>query len=341
MSVYKHNRTGRWVAQVSERGRKRQIGTFATKREALEALRAEAAREIRPTMTVTAWRERWLANPDWKQSTRQHNAERTIAFEREHGKRQMNAVDRRVARDWVLRYPSTHGALSAMFGAAVYDDVLEINPFSKLVKKKTARRDIRADWLGERELRGLELAAVEVHGPVYGSSMAAMIRFAAETGVRPGELFVVEDRDLDPERGALYVRRAADSKTRTIGLPKNGQEREIVLSRRAAEAADSALRHGDNPRIFSSPRGRQFWLPSLSGAWRPVAAAAGRAGMDFYELRHFCATRLLERGVPDWQVAVQLGHTDGGELVRKVYGHPSERLARDAVRRALDEGDVA
>jgi integrase len=37
--------------------------------------------------------------------------------------------------------------------------------------------------------------------------------------------------------------------------------------------------------------------------------------MDFYELRHFCATRLLELGVSHADVAIQLGHTYGGALV--------------------------
>ena len=35
-------------------------------------------------------------------------------------------------------------------------------------------------------------------------------------------------------------------------------------------------------------------------------------------------------------VAVQLGHTDGGELVRKVYGHPAPRHSLDRVRGVLD-----
>ena len=66
-----------------------------------------------------------------------------------------------------------------------------------------------------------------------------------------------------------------------------------------------------------------------------VKTAAGREGMDFYELRHYCATRLLERGVSDADVAVALGHTDGGELVRRVYGHPAERHSLDRVRDAM------
>ncbi len=35
-------------------------------------------------------------------------------------------------------------------------------------------------------------------------------------------------------------------------------------------------------------------------------------------------------------VAVQLGHTDGGALVMSTYGHPSEDAARDRLRKAYE-----
>jgi hypothetical protein len=37
---------------------------------------------------------------------------------------------------------------------------------------------------------------------------------------------------------------------------------------------------------------------------------------------------LLERGVTPWDVAIQLGHTDGGQLVMERCGHPTEAGAR-------------
>ena len=48
------------------------------------------------------------------------------------------------------------------------------------------------------------------------------------------------------------------------------------------------------------------------------------------------ATLLLERGVTPWDVAIQLGHTDGGQLVMELYGHPSEAGARARVLAAWD-----
>jgi integrase len=49
--------------------------------------------------------------------------------------------------------------------------------------------------------------------------------------------------------------------------------------------------------LLVTPRDRRFSKSSLYYYWNPVRAAFGRPGMDYYELRHFCATHLLELGV--------------------------------------------
>ncbi|HEY4428985.1 MAG TPA: hypothetical protein VGN08_12340 [Solirubrobacteraceae bacterium] len=45
---------------------------------------------------------------------------------------------------------------------------------------------------------------------------------------------------------------------------------------------------------------------------------------------------LLERGVTPWDVAHQLGHTDGGQLIMELYGHPSEAGTRARLLAAWD-----
>lgn len=360
---YKVSATGRWAAQGRVSGKRVQLGTFPTKREAAAA---EAAhKRARPTsdVTVAEWQRVWLGKRGWKESTRQHNAERTKAFVDEHGKKRIAAINRTVARDFLAEHPSCHGALSAMFGAAMYEDgdhgdpLLQHNPFSRLMKRTTRRRDLQSEWMDGSVVDALEACARRVLGPVPGEVAASMVRFAAETGIRPGELFLVGASDLDPDAGVLAVRWAADSKTRTVERPKNGRPREVVLSRRAAEAAQRAQRLIAGPQriipprllataspaevaptalIFCAPGGKQFWNSGWGYYWHQIRAAAGRPGMDFYELRHFAATRLIEAGLDDRDVATQLGHTDGGELVRKVYGHPSERLALKRIRAVLN-----
>jgi integrase len=58
--------------------------------------------------------------------------------------------------------------------------------------------------------------------------------------------------------------------------------------------------------------------------------------MALHELRHFCATYLLELGLAPVDAAVQLGHTDGGALVMSTYGQPSERAARARIAAAMN-----
>jgi integrase len=62
-----------------------------------------------------------------------------------------------------------------------------------------------------------------------------------------------------------------------------------------------------------------------------------RDRLELYERRHACATLLLERGLPSHVVANQLGHTDGGALAQRLYGHPSERGMREQIHLAFSE----
>ncbi len=84
--------------------------------------------------------------------------------------------------------------------------------------------------------------------------------------------------------------------------------------------------------IFHTPCGKRLTKGTLAYLWRPIVAAwraRGGRDLDLHELRHACATLLLERGLAPADVAVQLGHTDGGRLVMTLYGHPNEDRARD------------
>ena len=47
------------------------------------------------------------------------------------------------------------------------------------------------------------------------------------------------------------------------------------------------------------------------------------------------ATAFLNGGASEWDVAIQLGHRDGGKLVRELYGHPDEDLVRERLRAAV------
>jgi integrase len=78
-----------------------------------------------------------------------------------------------------------------------------------LIDYNTAKRGVPNPVRRSKEKRPFESwqqidAVAERLGLVYGP----MVVFAAATGLRPSELFAVEQRDVDRTAGVLYVRRA-------------------------------------------------------------------------------------------------------------------------------------
>ena len=335
MSIIK--KRGKYVAQVYDPSikRMRQVGTFNTRREALKAEGQAYDRRVSKTETVGSFADRWTRDfPRRAASTNKHNAERVRAFAKHYGGKRLSSVTRQQARQWALEHPSEHPALRAMFADALRDDLVIANPFADLgINRKTPKRRLDPDWLTLEDVHRLADTALKVHVKATGQLVRNAILVSAYTGIRPGELFALEHADVRP--GELVISKAVQSRTNTIGPPKNGRTRVITLPDMAAEAIRSTPRLHER-LVFTSPRGRQLYQSSWHGLWNPVRCAFGRDQMHYYELRHFTATHLLELGLTPSDVAVQLGHTDGGVLVQTVYGHPSDARARDRIREALD-----
>jgi integrase len=264
-------------------------------------------------------------------------------FAAHFGDRALGSITRLEARQWAIEQSrNTRNVIRTMFSAAVRDGLVKENPFASMgFKESRGRKDIRV--LPADELERLADLSLTVHGPEYGPTFRAMILFSAYVGLRPGELFALQWEDVQPDymvRGkrapSVHISRnvAIDGATTT---PKNGKARRVVLPPPAEAAWRQVPVREGCPYVFTTPTGKRLSRSSLTYLWRPVRAAAGYPKMDYYELRHFCATYLLERGVMHADVAVQLGHTDGGALVMSTYGHPNEDSARDRVLSAFKD----
>lgn len=313
--------------------RKRWVGTFATRREAREAERSNSRRRpVTAEVTCDEFARRWQV--DYARSapaTRRTYRYALVRFSKDFARVRLCDLERPAVRAWALRQPQSNvRAVRAMLNDAINDGLHPgPNPFANLrLEQPRGRKDLTA--LVETELHELGETALAVHGD-YGGTFRAIILFAAYVGLRPGELFALERADLRYDEVA--IRQNLDG-TGQLKAPKNGKARVVVLPPPAREALLDVPAHLDVPWLFVTRGGRRFSKSSLLYYWNPVRAAFGRPGMDFYELRHFCATHLLELGVSHADVAVQLGHTDGGALVMSTYGHPSEDLARERLKRA-------
>lgn len=322
----------RWTASGYDPAtkRKRHLGTFPTKGEAREVeaqWRLKAKGSSRETCDRLA--ARWTTDyPRPTASTNKHNAERVKAFGRDFNGIRIGDIDKPTARKWALTHPGNLPAVRAMFGDVERDGLIASNPFSNLrLPGSKGRKLITA--LTEPDLRAV---AALCHDPRmeladYSQIMEAMILFEGYVGMRPGELYALR---ADHVRGDRVL---IDTATKTH------TDRWIVVPRPAGEAI-RGLPRNPSGLLFQSPRGKQWTTGSFGYYWRRLRMLANRPGLDFYELRHAAATMLLERGVSPWDVAIQLGHTDGGQLVMSLYGHPSQDAARARIAAAYDT-DIA
>lgn len=267
---------------------------------------------------------------------------------------------RRMAKRFAERNPGRARAVSAFFSDAVDEGFIEQNPFHRLgLGRGKGRGGRKLVALNREEVDLLAEAAREENGD-FGDVFEAMVLTLAWTGVRPGELFVLRWTDIDWETNRITVRRSYRTKSKElVPYTKNTEQRTIVMPeplraplRRLQAAHDPSERPaGDEDNVFATREGKQFMLQGFQYYWRPVRASfeekvrerdkglepskrryrllfedadGKKRNLDPYELRHFCATYLLSRGLPAHRVARQLGHKDNGALVLATYAHPDE-----------------
>ncbi|HEV2058196.1 MAG TPA: site-specific integrase [Solirubrobacteraceae bacterium] len=311
------------------------LGTFDTRREAAER-EAEHALSTRPTgrETIESFAGRWVRDyPRPRLSSNTSNADRIKALMRELGGIRLTDLSRPMAREWALKHRWAVPAARAMYADAINDGLVDSNPFSGLrLPGSEGRRRIVA--LTEGELQGLAEQALKAWpDDGWAWSYRAMILFAGYVGLRPGELFALQRANVAGD--LCLIERALESKSGTIGPTKNGRSRTVTVPPVARDAIADLPRNASG-LLFESPRGQMWRQPSHHHRWKVVRSMAGRPGLDFYELRHCAATMLLERGMTPWDVAIQLGHQDGGRLVTSLYGHPSEVAARERLLACWD-----
>lgn len=357
--IYKrYTRSGdtRWVVKVyigqSADGRKldKHIGTFGTRREA-KAAEADAVKQFATKSgneTIAEFADRWLDDyPRERNSTRRCHEQAIKKFIAAHGKRLPQTITRQEARKWAMAHRSSHASLRAMWQDMLNENIVATNPWANLrLPQSKGRAD--TDPPSAAQLDRLMVVARKLKPGPHGEQYASMIEFAAYTGMRRGEVCVLEWRDVNFKHSRVRVTKTL-SDDREILPPKNGKARTIVLAPQAAAALKRLPRPlDDSARIFSTPNGRRYSKSTWHYHWNPVRVGADMPALDWHELRHYCATYMrYVLGLTREQAAGQLGHTDGGWLIDKLYAHADDDAMLYAIEQAFrdagrpDDDDAA
>jgi integrase len=322
-----------WAYRYRDAGRgsaRRQVGGFATRAEAQKALRKDLDR-LGPgggaaTMTLCDLVDEYLrvhqAAPVTVAKLRWLLGKATAPL----GEMRLAELSSRRVYAWRLAMPEGHRfeatqALRQVLNRAVDWGLIDFNP---------ARRGIRNSQRRPREKRPFESwAQVEALasrlGPIYGP----MIIFGAAAGLRPSELFALEQHDVDRGLGVVYVRRAY-ANGRVKATKTRLSNRAVPLQAKALEALDR-LPPSDNPILFPNARGGRIDFRVFARRhWKPAQEAAGiEPHRDLYDMRHTYATFALRAGVPVFAVSRFIGSSIA--MIDRHYGH----LANDSRQHAV------
>jgi len=136
-----------------------------------------------------------------------------------------------------------------------------------------------------------------------------VIRFALNTGLRIGEIFIVLWSNVDWEKGVLNV-----------FAPKTGKIRVVPMNQDTRKVLEAWALGKKNEFVFYNyETGKPF--VDLSAGFALACQKAGISGVTWHTLRHTFASRLLDRGVDIVTVKELLGHST--VLVTMRYLHPN------------------
>ena len=171
-----------------------------------------------------------------------------------------------------------------------------------------------------RTVRAYSPAELDAHAAELSPGDAALIRFAAATGLRPEEWMALARPDVDRTGRLVTVRRTVSS-GEVVDLGKTSASlRQVPLSRRALAALADLPPRLDTPLLFPAQYGglmnlnnwrRRTWAPAVEASGIPRPARV-------YDLRSTFASDALAAGIPVFTLAKVMGTSVG--MVERHYG---------------------
>ncbi len=340
-----------WAYRYRVAGRdsaRRQVGGFTTKAEAQRALQNRLARLLpggrAETLTLAEWVEEYLGAHQGERVTiaklRWLLGKATAAL----GEVRLAELSPDQVSAWRLTIPEGHRfeatqALRQVLNRAVNWKLIDDNPAKRVPNPARRCREQRPfdSW---QQIRSLAEQLGPTHGP--------MVLFAAATGLRPSELFALEQRDVDRAAGVVQVRRAY-ANGRVKHTKTRLSRRSVPLQGIALEALDQLRAREDSPVLFPNADGGHLDFRNFNRRhWKPVQKVAGIGPLrDLYDLRYTYATFALRAGVPVFALSRFMGTSIAmidlhyGHLAVDSHEHAVSLLDALALERAVDAGSTS
>jgi integrase len=194
--------------------------------------------------------------------------------------------------------------LKTIFEIARDEGVIDKNPASSLSKRGMRRK--RLDLPTSDQFQAI-VRSVSTTRARRSKDCADMVRFLAFSGARLREATALRWSDLDITRNRLTI----------AGTKTASSDRSVpIFPPLASLVAEMRARRGTE-----APGSHILRVKECLGALKSACRRVGLRHLTHHDLRHLFATSCIESGVDIPTVSRWLGHSDGGNLAMKTYGH--------------------
>ena len=162
--------------------------------------------------------------------------------------------------------------------------------------------------------------------PVAAPWLRELMLFAIHTGMRMGEILGLTWAGVDLFRRTVMVFKSKNGERRTI--PLNQTALELLKHKYGSRSVETEL-------VFPSEALTRLNASNISRSLHLALKKAKMTDFHFHDLRHTCATRMVQAGVDLYKVQRLLGHKS--PIMTQRYAHHYPESLRDGIE-VLDVG---
>lgn len=251
-----------------------------------------------------------------------------------------------LSKTYVL-YNHYLSVINRIFKYAVLMDILDSNPFDKVIKPKSRQTQRKGNFLTKEELKEfLKLAKTATLSYFF-----PLVHLMSYTSLRQGEALALKWSDIDFENKKITVNKTAAriKEKQTLQTPKTKNSKRVIsidpttLSILKSWKKDQIKiyfkngKHfeGDDNFIFTNQRAEWVHIHNFIPYFKRFVTDHKLKPITPHGLRHTHASLLFSAGVEPKNISDRLGHSTV-QITLDLYTHITEEQRTDTVEKLLE-----
>lgn len=251
-----------------------------------------------------------------------------------------------LSKSYIL-YNHYLSVINRIFKYAVLMDILDSNPFDKVIKPKSRQTQRKGNFLTKEELREfLKLAQTATLSYFF-----PLVHLMSYTGLRQGEALALKWSDIDFENKKITVDKTAVriKEKQTLQTPKTKNSKRVIsidpttlsiLKSWKKEQIKIYFKNGkhfegDDNFIFTNERADWVQIHNFIPYFKRFVTDHKLKPITPHGLRHTHASLLFSAGVEPKNISDRLGHSTV-QITLDLYTHITEEQRTDTVEKLLE-----